>query len=64
MPEALRPMSTGELLDRTFSLYRKHFSVNPRFALGQGEKTVPVFTGYFARHPYSKEAKDEYAKLK
>jgi hypothetical protein len=25
MPTILRPMSTGELLDRTFTLYRKHF---------------------------------------
>ncbi|MGZ4815869.1 MAG: hypothetical protein ACXVZV_10690 [Terriglobales bacterium] len=25
MTEALRPMSTGELLDRTFSLYKRHF---------------------------------------
>ena len=25
MPEALRPMSTGELLDRTFALYRRNF---------------------------------------
>jgi len=25
MPETLRPMSTGEVLDRTFNLYRHHF---------------------------------------
>ncbi len=27
MPTALRPLSTGELLDRTFSLYRSHFGL-------------------------------------
>jgi hypothetical protein len=27
MPEVLRPMSTGELLDRTFALYRKNFKL-------------------------------------
>src|SRR5258708_20973327 len=27
MATALRPLSTGELLDRTFSLYRSHFSL-------------------------------------
>jgi len=27
MPIALRPLSTGELLDRTFSLYRSHFTL-------------------------------------
>lgn len=27
MAEALRPMSTGELLDRTFSLYKRHFTL-------------------------------------
>ena len=27
MTTALRPLSTGELLDRTFSLYRSHFGL-------------------------------------
>ncbi len=27
MTTALRPLSTGELLDRTFSLYRSHFAL-------------------------------------
>jgi hypothetical protein len=27
MTGALRPLSTGDLLDRTFSLYRSHFAV-------------------------------------
>jgi hypothetical protein len=27
MTTQLRPLSTGELLDRTFSLYRSHFVV-------------------------------------
>ena len=27
MATALRPLDTGELLDRTFSLYRTHFSL-------------------------------------
>ncbi len=25
MPAALRPMSLGEILDRSFGIYRKHF---------------------------------------
>jgi hypothetical protein len=27
MATALRPLATGELLDRTFSLYRSHFAL-------------------------------------
>ena len=27
MTTALRPLTTGELLDRTFSLYRSHFGL-------------------------------------
>src|SRR5215470_6531115 len=35
MSTALRPMSTAELLDRTFNLYRNHFLLFAGIAVGQ-----------------------------
>jgi hypothetical protein len=35
MNSALRPMSTGEVLDRTFNLYRNHFLLFAGIAVGQ-----------------------------